>query len=151
MSAHIYTQLLFQSLGMSESDLNTYRLQLQQVEAALTTDPDNEVGIEDTSISTMPINGHMTTNSTMATMATISTEASISTMSSITTKSTMSTLSSGDSLPSPPSNSRLQELVQLKGDLEQVLNLTQDLIASQLEAASSSGAQASTILLWGQS
>ena len=29
---------------MTESDLNTYRLQLQQVEAALTTDPDNEVG-----------------------------------------------------------------------------------------------------------
>ena len=28
---------------MSESDLNTYKLQLQQVEAALTTDPDNEV------------------------------------------------------------------------------------------------------------
>jgi survival-of-motor-neuron-related-splicing factor 30 len=27
---------------MSESDLNTYKLQLQQVEAALTTDPDNE-------------------------------------------------------------------------------------------------------------
>ena len=26
---------------MSESDLNTYKLQLQQVEAALTTDPDN--------------------------------------------------------------------------------------------------------------
>ena len=29
---------------MSESDLNTYKLQLQQVEAALTTDPENEVG-----------------------------------------------------------------------------------------------------------
>lgn len=28
---------------MSESELNTYKLQLQQVEAALTTDPDNEV------------------------------------------------------------------------------------------------------------
>ena len=28
---------------MSESDLNTYKLQLQQVEAALTTDPENEV------------------------------------------------------------------------------------------------------------
>ena len=28
---------------MSEADLNTYKLQLQQVEAALTTDPDNEV------------------------------------------------------------------------------------------------------------
>ena len=28
---------------MSESDLNTYKLQLQQVEAALTTDPDNVV------------------------------------------------------------------------------------------------------------
>ena len=28
---------------MSESDLNTYKMQLQQVEAALTTDPDNEV------------------------------------------------------------------------------------------------------------
>jgi len=27
---------------MSEADLNTYKLQLQQVEAALTTDPDNE-------------------------------------------------------------------------------------------------------------
>merc|ERR1712130_521808 len=27
---------------MSESDLNTYKLQLQQVEAALTTDPENE-------------------------------------------------------------------------------------------------------------
>jgi len=27
---------------MSEADVNTYRLQLQQVEAALTTDPDNE-------------------------------------------------------------------------------------------------------------
>ena len=31
---------------MSESELNTYKLQLQQVEAALTTDPDNEVGSE---------------------------------------------------------------------------------------------------------
>ena len=29
---------------MSEAELNTYKLQLQQVEAALTTDPDNEVG-----------------------------------------------------------------------------------------------------------
>ena len=28
---------------MSEAELNTYKLQLQQVEAALTTDPDNEV------------------------------------------------------------------------------------------------------------
>ena len=28
---------------MSESELNTYKLQLQQVEAALTTDPENEV------------------------------------------------------------------------------------------------------------
>lgn len=53
---------------MSESDLNTYKLQLQQVEAALTTDPDNV------------------------------------------------------------------ELSQLKGDLEQVLNLTQDLINQQLGA-----------------
>eukprot|EP00090_Calanus_glacialis_P041824 TRINITY_DN74366_c0_g1_i1.p1 TRINITY_DN74366_c0_g1~~TRINITY_DN74366_c0_g1_i1.p1 ORF type:complete len:245 (-),score=94.37 TRINITY_DN74366_c0_g1_i1:82-816(-) len=51
---------------MSESDLNTYKLQLQQVEAALTTDPDNE------------------------------------------------------------------ELNQLKNDLEQVLNLTLDLINAQL-------------------
>ena len=31
---------------MSESELNTYKLQLQQVEAALTTDPDNEVRSE---------------------------------------------------------------------------------------------------------
>ena len=30
-------------IRMSESDLNTYKLQLQQVEAALTTDPENEV------------------------------------------------------------------------------------------------------------
>merc|ERR1712240_128744 len=30
------------SFRMSESDLNTYKLQLQQVEAALTTDPENE-------------------------------------------------------------------------------------------------------------
>ena len=37
------TILLFQILTMTESDLNTYRLQLQQVEAALTTDPENEV------------------------------------------------------------------------------------------------------------
>jgi len=51
---------------MSESDLNTYKLQLQQVEAALTTDPDNE------------------------------------------------------------------ELTQLKGDLQQVITLTQDLINAQL-------------------
>jgi len=51
---------------MSESDLNTYKMQLQQVEAALTTDPDNE------------------------------------------------------------------ELNQLKTDLEQVLNLTLDLINAQL-------------------
>merc|ERR1712004_388989 len=29
-------------IRMSESDLNTYKLQLQQVEAALTTDPENE-------------------------------------------------------------------------------------------------------------
>merc|ERR1712106_716449 len=50
----------------SESDLNTYKMQLQQVEAALTTDPDNE------------------------------------------------------------------ELNQLKTDLEQVLNLTLDLINAQL-------------------
>ena len=28
---------------MSESELNTYKLQLQQVEAALTTDPENDV------------------------------------------------------------------------------------------------------------
>jgi len=51
---------------MTESDLNTYKLQLQQVEAALTTDPENE------------------------------------------------------------------ELIQLKTDLEQVLNLTLDLINAQL-------------------
>jgi len=51
---------------MTEADLNTYNLQLQQVEAALTTDPDNE------------------------------------------------------------------ELITLKGDLQQVIDLTADLIASQL-------------------
>jgi len=54
---------------MSESDLNTYKLQLQQVEAALTTDPENE------------------------------------------------------------------ELTQLKGDLQQVITLTQDLINAQLGVA----------------
>lgn len=51
---------------MTEADLNTYNLQLQQVEAALTTDPENE------------------------------------------------------------------ELITLKGDLQQVIDLTADLIASQL-------------------
>jgi len=59
---------------MTESDLNTYRLQLQQVEAALTTDPDNE------------------------------------------------------------------ELNQLKTDLEQVLNLTLDLINAQLGQGTSNDA-----------
>jgi len=54
---------------MTEADLNTYNLQLQQVEAALTTDPDNE------------------------------------------------------------------ELITLKGDLQQVIDLTADLIASQLGGA----------------
>ena len=34
---------------MSEAELNTYKLQLQQVEAALTTDPDNEVRVPLTS------------------------------------------------------------------------------------------------------
>ena len=34
-----------EEVTMSEADLNTYKLQLQQVEAALTTDPDNEVKI----------------------------------------------------------------------------------------------------------
>lgn len=43
MSKTSKTILLFQILIMTESDLNTYRLQLQQVEAALTTDPENEV------------------------------------------------------------------------------------------------------------
>ena len=35
--------LIFSEATMSEAELNTYKLQLQQVEAALTTDPDNEV------------------------------------------------------------------------------------------------------------
>ena len=34
---------------MSEAELNTYKLQLQQVEAALTTDPDNDVRLPLTS------------------------------------------------------------------------------------------------------
>jgi len=56
---------------MTEADLNTYKLQLQQVEAALTTDPENE------------------------------------------------------------------ELNQLKSDLEEVINLTQDLLNAQLGHSSS--------------
>ena len=32
---------------MSESELNTYKLQLQQVEAALTTDPENDVSMRE--------------------------------------------------------------------------------------------------------
>ena len=39
----------FSEATMSEAELNTYKLQLQQVEAALTTDPDNEVGVPPTS------------------------------------------------------------------------------------------------------
>jgi len=56
---------------MTEADLNTYKLQLQQVEAALTTDPENE------------------------------------------------------------------ELITLKSDLEEVINLTQDLLNAQLGQSSS--------------
>ena len=37
----------FSEATMSEAELNTYKLQLQQVEAALTTDPDNEVSSTD--------------------------------------------------------------------------------------------------------
>lgn len=61
---------------MSESELNTYRLQMQQVEAALTADPDN------------------------------------------------------------------QELIKLKGDLDNVINLTQELINEQLNQGNNSGAGA---------
>ena len=39
----------FSEATMSEAELNTYKLQLQQVEAALTTDPDNEVRVPLTS------------------------------------------------------------------------------------------------------
>ena len=39
----VVSELQESKTRMSESDLNTYKLQLQQVEAALTTDPENEV------------------------------------------------------------------------------------------------------------
>merc|ERR1712060_338437 len=38
----VVSELQESKTRMSESDLNTYKLQLQQVEAALTTDPENE-------------------------------------------------------------------------------------------------------------
>ena len=67
---------------MSEADLNTYKLQLQQVEAALTTDPDNEVQFQ---------------------------------------------YLSAEYLLFP-----YQELLTLKNDLEQVLNLTMEMLSDQL-------------------
>ena len=81
---------------MSEAELNTYKLQLQQVEAALTTDPDNEVNSSDIYIC-------------------------------LSQRSLC-----------------FQELLTLKGDLEQVLNLTLEMLNDQLgrangEAASGSG------------
>ena len=87
---------------MSEAELNTYKLQLQQVEAALTTDPDNEVRV---------------------------------------------TLTSEYMVYLFITSYCFQELLTLKGDLEQVLNLTLEMLNDQLgrasgEAASGSGEKA---------